>query len=115
MSATRIVIVDDEPDMLENCARILGRVGYQCFTTTEPDKALALLEEERADLLITDLKMPGMDGMALLKRARELDPTLPVIVITAFATIESAVTAVKEGATDYLPKNFSVEHLRVAV
>jgi DNA-binding NtrC family response regulator len=115
VSATRIVIVDDEPDMLENCARILGRVGYQCFTTTEPDKALALLEEERADLLITDLKMPGMDGMALLKRARELDPTLPVIVITAFATIESAVTAVKEGATDYLPKNFSVEHLRVAV
>jgi DNA-binding NtrC family response regulator len=59
--------------------------------------------------------MPGMDGMALLKRAHELDPTLPVIVITAFATIESAVTAVKEGATDYLPKNFSVEHLRVAV
>jgi len=56
-----------------------------------------------------------MDGMALLKRAHELDPTLPVIVITAFATIESAVAAVKEGATDYLPKNFSVEHLRVAV
>jgi DNA-binding NtrC family response regulator len=110
-----VLIVDDEPDMLENCARILGRVGYQCFTTTEPDKALALLEEEGPDLLITDLKMPGMDGMALLKRAHELDPTLPVIVITAFATIESAVTAVKEGATDYLPKNFSVEHLRVAV
>ena len=115
MSATRVLIVDDEPDMLENCARILGRVGYQCFTTTEPGKALALLEEERPDLLITDLKMPGMDGMALLKRAHELDPTLPVIVITAFATIESAVAAVKEGATDYLPKNFSVEHLRVSV
>jgi len=110
-----VVIVDDEPDMLENCARILGRVGYQCLTTTEPGKALALLEEERPDLLITDLKMPGMDGMTLLKRARELDPTLPVIVITAFATIESAVAAVKEGATDYLPKNFSVEHLRVSV
>ncbi|HEX9125366.1 MAG TPA: sigma-54 dependent transcriptional regulator [Methylomirabilota bacterium] len=114
MSATRVVIVDDEPDMVENCARILGRVGYQCFTTTEPARALALLEEERPDLLITDLKMPGMDGMELLKRARETDPTLPVIVITAFATIESAVAAVKEGATDYLPKNFSVEHLRLA-
>jgi DNA-binding NtrC family response regulator len=114
VSATRVVIVDDEPDMVENCARILGRVGYQCFTATEPARALALLEEERPDLLITDLKMPGMDGMELLKRARETDPTLPVIVITAFATIESAVAAVKEGATDYLPKNFSVEHLRVA-
>jgi DNA-binding NtrC family response regulator len=114
VSATRVVIVDDEPDMVENCARILGRVGYQCFTTTEPARALALLEEERADLLITDLKMPGMDGMELLKHVREIDPTLPVIVITAFATIESAVAAVKEGATDYLPKNFSVEHLRLA-
>ena len=114
MSATRVVIVDDEPDMVENCSRILSRVGYQCFTTTEPQRALALVEEERPDLLITDLKMPGMDGMELLKRAHELDPALPVIVITAFATIESAVAAVKEGATDYLPKNFSVEHLRVA-
>jgi DNA-binding NtrC family response regulator len=115
VSATRVVIVDDEPDMVENCARILSRVGYQCFTTTEPTRALALLEEERADLLITDLKMPGMDGMELLKHVRAIDPTLPVIVITAFATIESAVAAVKEGATDYLPKNFSVEHLRVTV
>ena len=59
--------------------------------------------------------MPGMDGMELLRRAHELDPALPVIVITAFATIESAVAAVKEGAFDYLPKNFSVEQLRVAV
>jgi len=115
MSATRVVIVDDEPDMVENCARILGRVGYQCLTTTESREALRLVEESRPDLLITDLKMPGLDGMELLRRARELDPALPVIVITAFATIESAVAAVKEGATDYLPKNFSVEHLQVAV
>jgi len=114
VSPTRVVIVDDEPDMVENCARILGRVGYQCFTTSDPERALGLLDEERPDLLITDLKMPGMDGMELLKRARELDATLPVIVITAFATIESAVAAMKEGATDYLPKNFSVDHLRVA-
>jgi DNA-binding NtrC family response regulator len=65
--------------------------------------------------LITDLKMPGMDGMELLRRAREVDPALPVIVITAFATIESAVAAVREGAFDYLPKTFTVEQLRVAV
>jgi len=115
VSVARVVIVDDEPDMVENCARILGRVGYQCFTTAEPREALRLVETERPDLLITDLKMPGLDGMELLKRAHELDPALPVIMITAFATIESAVAAVKEGATDYLPKNFSVEHLRIAV
>jgi two-component system, NtrC family, response regulator HydG len=115
VTRARVLIVDDEPDMVENCARILGRTGYDCVTTTEPRRALELLESERPDLLVTDLKMPEVDGMALLRHARELDPALPVIMITAFATIESAVAAIKEGAFDYLPKNFSVEQLRVAV
>ncbi len=115
MTASRVMVVDDEPDMVENCARILRRAGYQCLTATDPRRALAQLESERPDLLLTDLKMPGMDGMELLRRALELDPALPVILITAFATIESAVEAIKEGAFDYLPKNFSVEQLRIAV
>jgi DNA-binding NtrC family response regulator len=115
VSRTRILIVDDEPDMVENCSRILGRAGYDCLTATDGARALALLESERPDLLLTDLKMPGLDGMELLRRSRELDPALPVIMITAFATIESAVAAVKEGAFDYLPKNFSVDQLRLAV
>jgi DNA-binding NtrC family response regulator len=115
MTALRVLVVDDEPDMVENCARILKRSGYQCLTATDPHRALALVEAERPDLLLTDLKMPGMDGMELLRRARESDPALPVILITAFASIESAVTAIKDGAFDYLPKNFSVDQLRVAV
>jgi len=115
MSDARVLIVDDEPDMVENCTRILGPAGYECLTTTDPRQALAMLEAERPDLLLTDLKMPHMDGMELLHRARELDPILPVIMITAFATIESAVAAVKEGAFDYLPKDFSVDQLRLAV
>ena len=115
MSRARILIVDDEPDMVENCARILARGGHQCFTTTDPAEAVALLESERLDLLLTDLKMPGIDGLELLRRAHDVDPALPVIVITAFATIESAVAAVKEGAFDYLPKTFSVDQLTVAI
>jgi two-component system response regulator HydG len=115
VSRARVLIVDDEPDMVENCARILGRAGYDCVTATDPRRGLAMLETERPDLLLTDLKMPEVDGMELLRRARDLDPAMPVIVVTAFATIESAVAAVKEGAFDYLPKNFSVEQLRVAV
>ena len=115
MSRARVLIVDDEPDMVENCARILGRTGYDCLTATDPRRGLAMLEAERPDVLLTDLKMPEVDGMELLRRAHDVDPALPVIVITAFATIESAVAAVKEGAFDYLPKNFSVEQLRVAV
>jgi DNA-binding NtrC family response regulator len=115
MSDATILIVDDESDMVENCARILRRSGYHCLTTTDPHRALALLESDSPDVLLTDLKMPGIDGLELLRRARELDPSLPVIMVTAFATIESAVTAVKEGAFDYLPKTFSVDQLQVAV
>ena len=115
MSPARILLVDDEPDMLENCSRILSRQGHTCMTAANGREALAILEREQPDVLVTDLKMPEMDGMALLRHAHELDPTLPVIMLTAFATIESAVAAVKEGAFDYLPKNFSVDQLRVAV
>src|SRR4029453_11650900 len=115
MAEPRILVVDDAPDMVDNCTRILRRAGHRCLSATDPHRALALLESERPDLLLTDLKMPGIDGLALLRRARGLDPTLPVVVITAFATIESAVAAIKDGAFDYLPKNFSVDQLRVAV
>jgi DNA-binding NtrC family response regulator len=115
MSPARILLVDDEPDMLENCSRILSRQGHTCVTAANGREALAVLERERPDLLVTDLKMPEMDGMTLLRHAHDLDPTLPVIMLTAFATIESAVAAVKEGAFDYLPKDFSVDQLRVAV
>ncbi len=115
MSSARVLIVDDEPDMLENCSRILSRQGYACTTAGDGATALAILERERPDLMLTDFKMPGMDGLTLLRRAHELDPGLPIIMITGFATIESAVAAVKEGAFDYLPKDFSVDQLRVAV
>ena len=115
MTTRRVLVLDDEPDMVENCARILKRAGYQCLTSTDPHRALALVESERPELLLTDLKMPGIDGLEVLRRARDMDPALPVILITAFATIESAVAAIKDGAFDYLPKNFSVDQLRVAV
>ncbi|HEU4367501.1 MAG TPA: sigma-54 dependent transcriptional regulator [Methylomirabilota bacterium] len=115
MTEPRILIVDDEPDMVDNCARILRRAGHRCLTATDPHRALGLLESERPDLLLTDLKMPEIDGLALLHRARELDPALPVVVVTAFATIESAVAAIKDGAFDYLPKNFSVDQLTLVV
>src|SRR5262245_24873828 len=111
----RILIVDDEPDMVDNCVRILQPRGHRCDRATDARRALDLLETERPDVLLTDLKMPGLDGMELLRRSRELDPALPVIIITAFASIESAVAAVKEGAFDYLPKTFSVDQLRMAV
>jgi DNA-binding NtrC family response regulator len=115
MSDRRILVVDDEPDMVENCTRILRRAGYRVLATTDPERALALVESDRPDVLLTDLKMQPLDGMELMRRAHEIDPTLPVIMITAFGSIESAVAAIKAGAFDYLPKNFSVDELTVDV
>ena len=100
----RVLVVDDEPDMVDNCVRILRRAGYRCLSTTDPHRALTLLESERPDLLITDLKMPEVDGLALLRRAHELDAALPVVVITAFATIESAVAAIRMGLSTTCPR-----------
>jgi DNA-binding NtrC family response regulator len=115
VSEGRILVVDDEPEMVENCTRLLRRAGYRVLPTTDPERALTLLESERPDLLLTDVKMPGMDGLELMRRAHDLDPALPVIVVTAFASIESAVAAIKAGAFDYLPKTFSMDELTVGV
>jgi len=108
----KVLIVDDEEEMLGSCVRLLGRTGYRCLTTTDPAHALALIEDQRPDVILTDLKMPGYDGMDVLRRARELDPEAVVLIFTAHATIESAVAAIKEGAYDYIPKPFEAEDLR---
>jgi DNA-binding NtrC family response regulator len=115
MRAPRVLVVDDEPDMVNTCGRILRRAGYRSLTMSDPQRALAFIESERPDLVLIDLRMPAVDGLALLRRAHEVDPALPVVVITAFATIESAVAAVKQGAFDYLPRNFLVDHLTAIV
>jgi DNA-binding NtrC family response regulator len=111
----RLLIVDDEPEMVENLVRLLRREGYRCLSAMDGKKAAEILEAQRPDLMLTDLKMPEMDGMDLLRRAHKIDPALPVIMITAFSTIESAVQAIREGAFDYLPKNFTADQLRVSV
>jgi DNA-binding NtrC family response regulator len=115
LEVSRILILDDEPDMVESCRRILERSGHHCIGTSDPARALATLETESPDVVVTDLRMPGMDGLELLQRALELDPDRPVIMLTAFATVESAVAAVKAGAFDYLPKPFSLDQLTLAV
>jgi DNA-binding NtrC family response regulator len=111
----RILILDDQLDMVENCRRMLSGAGYECLVTTDPNEAISLLESHRPDLLLTDLRMPGMDGMELLRQAVAIDPRRPVIMFSGFATFESAVAAVKEGAFDYLAKPFTLDQLRLAV
>ena len=111
----RILILDDEIDMSETCRRILNGAGYRCIATTDPHEALRILVSERVDLLLTDLRIPSMDGMEMLKQAHEIDAQMPVVILTAHATLESAVAAVKAGAFDYIAKPFSMDQLKVTI
>ncbi len=115
MARERILIIDDEEDMLENCSRILGRLGYEPLLELDPQKGVARFEQEQPIITLTDLRMPGMDGLEVLRAIRRLDPEALVILFTAFATVETAVEAVKEGAFDYIAKPFSGDQLRLVI
>lgn len=107
----KIVVVDDEPEILRTLKRILSRKGYEVVTFDSPLNALDYLKTERVNLILTDLKMPGMDGVQLLLRVKQSHPSLPVILLTAYATIETAVTAMQQGAFDYLRKPFDIKKI----
>jgi two-component system, NtrC family, response regulator PilR len=108
-------VVDDEPAMLENCRRLLSADGYDCITLQNALRVREVLWDTRPDLLLLDLRMPAADGMTVLAAAVADEPALPVIVITAFASLSSAVQAMREGAFDYLAKPFTADQLLVAV
>jgi two-component system, NtrC family, response regulator len=113
--AARIVLLDDEARLVEILAMVLRREGYEVHGFTDPMAALSALEAREFDLLVTDLKMPGADGLEVLRRARKTSPELPVILITAHATVPTAVAALREGAFDYVQKPFDNEELRALV
>ena len=107
----KILIVDDEIDLAHALAELLGNAGYGCAVCSDGAKAYDAILAESPDLVLTDIKMPGGSGMDLLKKVRSQNPTLPVILITAFATVDLAVEAMREGATDFLAKPFLPEEL----
>jgi two-component system response regulator AtoC len=112
----RVLIVDDEPDVVANWREVLAQDGYPCVTAIDGEHGLRLLESERPDIVLTDLWMPRIDGMAILTRAVELDPDAVVIMITGHGTVQSAVEAMRAGAFDYLLKPLpSNETLRLVV
>ena len=111
----RVLIIDDDPLIRAGCLKVLERRGFAC--TAAQDGALALECVRRAsfDAALLDLKMPGLSGMETLKKLREESPNTAVIIITGYASIDSAVAAVKAGAFDYLPKPFTPEVLTARV
>ncbi|MDE3034730.1 MAG: sigma-54-dependent Fis family transcriptional regulator [Nitrospirota bacterium] len=105
--AGKILIVDDEPEALENCSRILKRFRYDCLTEHDPIRAVDVIKRERPGLVLTDLCMPGLDGIGVLNAAKQLDPAVQVVLLTAHATVQTAVTSMRQGALDYILKPFT--------
>jgi len=111
----RILVVDDERSMRELLTIVLRREGHHVLLADTGEVALATLERETIDVLISDIRMPGMSGVDLLRAAKRLDPDIVGIMITAFASTETAVEALRLGAYDYITKPFDVEELRAKI
>lgn len=112
---TKILIVDDELSMREFLCILLEREGYQVHQADSAEAALTLLETGSYALVVSDVKMPGMDGLTLLEKIKQLSQDTAVLVMTAFSTAEQAVAAMKLGAYDYIAKPFNVEEIKILV
>jgi DNA-binding NtrC family response regulator len=122
MTDEKILIVDDEKNVRLMLAQSLEPVGYQISTATNGEEALRLLEQDTFDLILSDLKMPKMNGMEFLHRVVDLHPEIRVVIISAYGTVSTAVEAMKLGATDFvqkpvnfLQKPFNLEEIREVV
>ncbi|MDQ7782496.1 MAG: response regulator [Desulfomonilaceae bacterium] len=107
----KILVLDDEQIVLDSVTRILEEENYEVKTCRKGRDAVEMLKEGRFDILMTDLKMPGMDGLQAMEAMAEIDPDLSMIMFTAYSTVDSAVKAMKLGAVDYIRKPFTPDQL----
>ena len=107
----KILIVDDEPDTLEILQALLGIEGYHVIVASTGEEGVQKAQKEETDVILMDINLPGIDGNEALRRIRKNNPLQCVIMLTAFATVENAIQALKEGATDFVKKPFENEHL----
>ncbi|NIP81627.1 MAG: response regulator [Gemmatimonadetes bacterium] len=113
--AERIVVIDDDYAMRLSCRQILTKSGFEVETYEDGSRGLAGVAESKPSIVVVDLKMPGLSGMDVIRRVREIDPEVVLIVITGYATVGTAVEAMKTGAYDFLPKPFKPDELRMIV
>ncbi|MDW7682417.1 MAG: response regulator, partial [bacterium] len=111
----KILIVDDDEILRESLSVVLQNRGYQCIQASNGRIAFELISGQEFDVVISDIEMPELNGIALMERANELQPRLPFIIITAYATVETAINALRKGAFDYLtkPLNFEDVYLKI--
>jgi len=110
---SKVLVIDDEEIVLDSCLQILSSGDYEIQTADNGLLGIQMVEEFRPDLIFVDLKMPGISGFKVIEKIQEIDPTIVTIVITGFATIDSAVEAMQKGAFDFLPKPFTPDELRL--
>ncbi len=115
MPTYKILVVDDEAKMRRLLEILLKQMGHEVYQAENGIKALEVLAEQNMDLMITDLKMPQLDGLGLIRQLHEQQSDMPVIVITAYGTVETAVEAMKYGASDYIVRPFELETIEAAV
>ena len=111
----RILIVDDETSILDTLRILLKRDGYEVHTAVGGQQGLDALGEVQPDIVLTDIRMPAVSGIDVLNAAREMDPTLPVILMTAQASLQSAIQAVNQGAFHYVQKPFEIEEMELKI
>jgi two-component system cell cycle response regulator len=107
----KVLIVDDAPDTLDIIQKLLHYEGYDVTVASTGEEGVKRVEEEKPDVVLMDINLPGIDGTEALRRIRIVNPIQCVIMLTAFATVENAIRALKEGATDFVKKPFENEHL----
>ncbi len=110
-----ILVVDDEEIMRSFLQDVLAGEGYQVDVAPTGEEAVNKASRKKYDLVITDIKMPGIDGMGVLSQVKELSPTTEVVVMTGYASLESAVESMKKGAADYITKPFNIDQIRIVV
>ena len=110
-----ILIVDDEANLLEVLAVALENMGYGTVTAETAEEALAVLEEREVHLVLSDLRLPGLSGRELMEKVKAANPDLPVVIMTAYASLKEAVEIIKEGAFDYTVKPFELDALEATI
>src|SRR6266511_3244992 len=115
MTGERILVVDDEPTVLDACARALTRRRYEVHTAAGGAEAISRLSSEPFDLLLTDIKMPDIDGLELVGRAHELDPDLPCVILTGHGSLDTAIDSIRLGVSGFVVKPFTLQELMRAV
>lgn len=113
--AITLLIIDDDPAACRIFKKILGQVGYHVLTATDAGKGLRLIKEKSPEIVFLDIKMPRIDGIELLRRIRKINKEVIVIMLTGFATLDTARKAMELGAYDYVTKPFDLEAIKASI